>query len=349
VIFLLLFLGLGVLLWAGTSVVQSYIYTEPVPGLYWRAAAAAGILALFLTLWCVLNYYNPGDYDTLFSFSSEQDAGTFDEFSAKKKLKNGKWGPEIHFSRKRTGRFQDPANRDWSPNDSEGIMGLMIIPLGGERVEFTPELDDKGNFRHEAGESFVRYTEVDGGRFFRSDQMGTVSVYRTGLFYANFLLNLLHLGLWFACLWLLLQFQWTHALGLGLVMWVALSIPGSIVSMLLATTTEAARDERPTASAYMAPPVGSWIRRNSAVQARLLAESDYGRNRIAPNARMWGPTRSSLFGYLPHEVQQNGPCGIVGRTEQVVGAHVVAALKELGYSVPLGISDRSAEALRCLV
>ncbi len=40
----------------------------------------------------------------------------------------------------------------------------------------------------------------------------------------NLLLNGLHLVVWFACLWLLLRFQWPHALGMALVCWLVVTV-----------------------------------------------------------------------------------------------------------------------------
>jgi hypothetical protein len=257
-IFLLLLLGLVALLWAGTLVIQGYFYTEPASELYWRAPAAAAALTLFLALWCLLASTDPGAYDAVFSFSSRQDS-EFEQFWARKILPTGRWSKEeIRFHKvvvgTQTGQrsateFQDDRGRPWAPADAEGICGAVFIKLGGERVEFRPELDEKGKFRRTEGDDSIRYTEVEGSRFFDSNAVGTVSVYRTGLFFANLLLNLLFLGVWFACLWLLLRFQWPHALGLGLVMWLAFSLPGSLVSTLLSMSTDAAR-QRPAAAAH---------------------------------------------------------------------------------------------------
>ena len=36
----------------------------------------------------------------------------------------------------------------------------------------------------------------------------------------NLIVNLLYGGVWFACLWLLLRFQWPHALLQALVAWI---------------------------------------------------------------------------------------------------------------------------------
>jgi len=37
-------------------------------------------------------------------------------------------------------------------------------------------------------------------------------------------LNFLHLGLWFVCLWVFVRFQWSHALGLAIIMWLVMTL-----------------------------------------------------------------------------------------------------------------------------
>ena len=55
-ILILLVLGVAliVVLWVGTAVLQSYLYTESSPELYWRAPAAGLAIALFVTFWWLL-------------------------------------------------------------------------------------------------------------------------------------------------------------------------------------------------------------------------------------------------------------------------------------------------------
>jgi len=48
---------------AGTVFIQGYIYSEPVEQVYWRAPAAALIVALFVAFWCSLDYKSPGVTD----------------------------------------------------------------------------------------------------------------------------------------------------------------------------------------------------------------------------------------------------------------------------------------------
>jgi hypothetical protein len=264
-IFLLMFAGLAVLLWAGTLFLQGYIYTEPAEQLYWRAPAAAGGLVVFLAFWCFLESSSweakkPAHFDVLFSFSPTTDI-SFTEFWAQVENSSAK----VHFKKGRGGFLsQDnsstgfPRGTKWAPRDvNNRIVTAVFIKLDdGQEVEFQPKMKEgKPIFEKEGGE--VRYVEKNGSRVITERQLeaGTYTAFSAGLFFGNVLLNLLHLGIWFACLWLLLRFQWTHALGLAVVLWLVMMV--AIIPMLLeqtrkaaeAAAKEAAREPKSAASA----------------------------------------------------------------------------------------------------
>jgi hypothetical protein len=142
--------------------------------------------------------------------------------------------------RKRGNVFWNQDYGKWQRSDSQGIMEEVLLPLDGAKVKFVPELRN-GKFKIEPGQS-LRYYEVGGNRVLTEDELlrGEISESHMGLLWLNFLLNFFFLGLWFACLWLLLRFQWPHALGLALACWLVMTIPGSIVSTLLAKGRDAA-------------------------------------------------------------------------------------------------------------
>jgi len=87
---------------------------------------------------------------------------------------------------------------------------------------FEPERDAKGNFKTEPNES-LRYLDAR-GRVMREDDFGRVSVYRWDWFAWTAFFNVAHLVVWFLALWLLLRYQWFHALGGAIVLWVATSL-----------------------------------------------------------------------------------------------------------------------------
>ena len=69
--------SLTVILWAGTFFFQGYIYTEPSPGIVWQAPAAAALLTLGYTVWCLCIALNPNasprnlPIDTILNFNPE--------------------------------------------------------------------------------------------------------------------------------------------------------------------------------------------------------------------------------------------------------------------------------------
>jgi hypothetical protein len=231
--------ALAVFLWAGTLFFQGYIYTEPAKGLYWRGPAAAGCVGVFLGLWCLLSYSNPGSHGTLVNFSPSVDM-TFDEFKSRRKGSQQK----VVFNNKKKGAdFRNAQGDRWAPTSGGAIVESVYVPLDdGAEVEFRVELNEKGNFKRERGVNTIRYLEVGGSRVITDDQLktGKWSSFSTGLFFLNVLLNLLHLAVWFACLWMLLGFQWPHALGLGLIMWLVMTLAAG--PMLLTPAANAGKE-----------------------------------------------------------------------------------------------------------
>jgi hypothetical protein len=245
---LLLTAGLAVFLWAGTLFLQGYIYTEPAGELYWRAPAAAGALGLFLGLWCILNYNSPDRYGTLFDFNPSVSK-SFSEFKSRRKGSQEK----TVFTKKGLD-FRSPRGEKWAPTGGGPIVESVYVPLDdGKEVEFRADVNEKGNFKKETPTSPVRYLEVDGSRAITQDQLdrGEWSASSTGLFFVNLLINLFHLGLWFVCLWLLLRFQWLHALGLGLILWLVMTLVANPLLLTPASNAgrEAEKEARATARA----------------------------------------------------------------------------------------------------
>src|SRR5262249_21759636 len=158
--------------------------------------AAAAVLGLFLGLWCLLDYNNPDRYGTLFSFNPSVSK-SFTEFKSrrqgsKEKTDFKKKGPD----------FRSPQGEKWAPSGGGPIVESVYVPLDeGKEVEFRAELNEKGNFKRESSTSPIRYLEIEGSREITDDQLtrGEWSASSTGLFLLNFLINLFHLGLWFAC------------------------------------------------------------------------------------------------------------------------------------------------------
>jgi hypothetical protein len=242
---------LAVFLWVGSVWLQGYIYSEPAGGMLWRAPAAGAALMLFLAFWCFLNYRlgepNAGELplDTWWNFSPTDiyPARPWPKFWA---VKDGR---EIEYDRRGTPglggntqyRYLDQnTNQPWS-RESGGIVSAILVEEGDQKVRFNLDLPPGGKFK--PGEP-ARYVE-DGGRhrvLTEEDvQRGQMTRFRTGLFVGYVVLNLLFLAVWFACLWLLLRFQWPHALGLAVAMWLAIMLA---IFPLLTARTKAAVDQK---------------------------------------------------------------------------------------------------------
>jgi hypothetical protein len=78
-----------------------------------------------------------------------------------------------------------------------------------------------------------------------------------GRWLLNLLLNFTHLALWFVCLWLLLRFQWSHALGLAFVLWLTLTL--TVLPMLLSRAGSVAQ-ERAAQNQAATPSHSSLVR-----------------------------------------------------------------------------------------
>jgi hypothetical protein len=251
-ILLLVGFVVAVFLWLGTLWLQGYIYSEPAQGLEWRAPAAGAAVMVFLAVWCFLDYRlaDPAAEDlplnTLWNFSPTETypSKPWPNFWS---VKNGKETEYVLRKSGQTGgvRYVDPStNQPWS-RESNGIVQAVIIPEGDKKVRFDLDLPG-GKFK--PGEP-ARYKEDDGQhRVLTEDELltGQMSRFRFGLLVGNIVLNLLHLGVWFACFWLLLRFQWPHALGLAVVFWALMMF--AVFPPLLFQTKQAVKARASAAS-----------------------------------------------------------------------------------------------------
>jgi len=229
-ILVLVWAGLVVLLWAGSVWFQGYIYSEPAPQLAWSAPVAGTVLAAFFALWCWIDYHSPGKYTDLFHFSPREDHPPFTELWAVK----GTSSTRYTLTKDAQGRldYRD-ANGKPIPTHADRI----IAKDDGEEITFEPERDTNGNYKMRTGRSLLYHDAR--GREMSEDNLGQISTFRWGVFLGAAFLNAFHLALWFACLWLLLRFQWSHALGLAVIFWLISTV--LIVPTLLAKVEAAAQ------------------------------------------------------------------------------------------------------------
>src|SRR5262245_42583418 len=241
--------SLIVLLWVGTLFFQGYIYTEPTRGIHWQAPAAGGILALFITLWCLIavNSADPTTlevpYGTLFTFSPtvekyKKDAKEIWVVDRNKQMKKYELGND----RKRV-RYWQAGTKGTFPRSK--VEAIILKDQEGES-RFEPTTTAEGSDYTEFRDANGWVLQVDG----EGPRSGNPTAFRWGRFFGALFLNFVHLGLWFACLWLLLRFQWGHALGFALLLWFIVTL--AILPMLFeqaalearrnAQSVQAARD-----------------------------------------------------------------------------------------------------------
>jgi hypothetical protein len=242
IVYLLLWLALMVLLFAGATWLQGYIYSEPAAGMVWRAPAAGTVLTLVAIVWGYLDYRSPGDYPALFHFSATEQREPYRELWAVKA------GKTVHYRLQKTPagkiEYMDAARKPL-PTNPEAI----IVKEDGEEVRFAPERDAQGNFKKETG-GYLRYVDPR-GRVMSEGSVGVLDVTRGGLAFGYILLTLIHLGAWFLCLWLLLDFQWHHALGLAVVFWLVMTL---IIMPMILSRVEAVSRQRAVGSESSAAP-----------------------------------------------------------------------------------------------
>jgi hypothetical protein len=262
-VLLLLWFVLGVLLAAWTLWFQGYIYSEPAPGVWWRAAAAGTALTVAVCLWVVLDYRAPGRYRTLFEFSGQEEQKPYPELRIRRDGRE-----EVYLLRKDE-RGRPEYRRDKDNRLLPARPDKIIAVEGGQQHVYLPERDAKGNFKVETGQSLRYYEEGNPGQYM-VEGGGRVASYRFGRLVLDLFLNALHFVVWWAVLWLLLRFQWSHALGLAIAFWAAMTL--FVLPPLLTRAEEVARQR---AAAQAAAGADRW-RHSSAQRRHASAQRRHG-------------------------------------------------------------------------
>jgi hypothetical protein len=236
-------------LWSGTVFLQSYFYTEASTAIFWQAPLAAVVLTLFYGLWCLLDYNaagaRPGSlpYDTIFRFSAEETKGAkpvpylFAEKKTKEKIRYKRY-TVFEGGRTMYRYYQEFKDGSKGPPWSGGGVVAILVPEDNEEVRYEPAKSDEG--------TYPRFVSPDGWTMmvYEDGPTGEPTKFITGLWLVNLLLNFGHLALWFLCLWLLLRFQWGHALGLAFVLWLLMTLVA--VPYMLDSVGRAAQESRGT-------------------------------------------------------------------------------------------------------
>jgi hypothetical protein len=244
--------GAIVLLAAGALTLQGYFYTEPVEGLVWRAAVAGAAVGAFVSFWCLIDRRSPGKYDTLFDFATEEKK----EVTEFKAIRKDRAGNETAVAYARTpglagqSLFKDGTGNLFKRSASDYMVVAIEIEENGEAKRFNADLDEKGNFK-----DTLVYKEANGRRIMQEQPLGQVVEYRRGVLVLNLLLNFGHLLLWFLMLWLVLRFQWSHALGLAAALWLLMTL---MIMPLLFARTRAKPAPAPAPAALVQPAASAW-------------------------------------------------------------------------------------------
>jgi hypothetical protein len=241
ILLILLIVGLSLLavLWAGTLFLQGYFYTEPTEGITWRAPAAAAILTLFYALWCLLDYNAEGarpmalPYDTVFRFSNEETKGKRPAVYVWAYRKNEKDPVKYRYYSGEGSYYLDRQVKEKSDRWRQGEAVAIEIEDAGQKVRYE-WVHEEGRMPMFVSEDGWRVREFDGG------PAEPPTIARTGLWLVNMLLNLLHFGVWFACLWLLLRFAWPSAFWLAAGMWLVMTL--TVLPMVLDQVGAAAQE-----------------------------------------------------------------------------------------------------------
>jgi len=217
---LLTFLVLTAGLWVGTRLVHTALYEIPAADLFWRAPAAAAVLTAYIGLWTFLNYRaaDPGQadlpYDNLFSFTTEQvsERPVMQFWALRGPLAVKYTKRDLPGSPPRY-EYRDPDGRPWQANRATDVDAIVIKEGAADEhdVYFKPVPEQR------------RYVEEGGRRYLAEEGFGRITTPRSGGSWPRVLLNLLHFVVWFVCLWLLLRFQWPHALGLAAALWLVMT------------------------------------------------------------------------------------------------------------------------------
>ena len=231
-VFVMLLAALGVLFFVGTLFVQSFIFTEPVEGLTWRAPTSAAIMAVFFTFWCLIvvrSDARPGNipYTTIFNFSIRTNM-----------WKKDKPAPELWADRYDGQVIRYVLNYDLEfghkkpvyKNASDPTKTFTPTGVAALEIEIAPGV--KSKFERTSDGDLEFFRNADGWRLqYDRDISGNPTRMSWALLFGNLFLNLLHLVLWFVCLWLILRFSFSSSFLFAAILWGLTTI--ALLPMLL--------------------------------------------------------------------------------------------------------------------
>lgn len=214
---------LGVSLFVGGLFVQGYIYTEPSPYLRWGAPVAALVLFVFYSLWCLAVAFSTPSPDESLYHIVWQFSPTAYQFpdSVKEVWAVRKGGKTERYLLKKVVVFKGHARDEYRsaetdrPWNSAGVEAIIIQKKDEPDIKYTPVADKdrpQGAYRQFVSSDGWVITESETGP---SENPQKTRLSRIVVF---LFLHGVHLTLWFVCLWVLLRFQWGHALSAAFVL-----------------------------------------------------------------------------------------------------------------------------------
>jgi hypothetical protein len=270
---LVVWVGLCLLFAAGSLFLQSYLNESPpsLQDISWRAPTAGTLVAALIGLWCFLATGNPDQWTSLTEFSPRQEQ-MFDKL----KVVTGKETREFVKRKNEQGRtiYRDRQTNAPMPAQPDKV----IVVEDGEEAVFNPDRDAKGKLKIEPGAPLC-YRD-DRGRVMEDGFLGQVSTVRGGWMFMYILLNLLHLGVWFAALWPVMRFSLGQAILISIIAWLTTTL---VVLPPLLTQARRVHDNRSRAA--------------HEVSGSLCAGIENGREDLAILSPVWRVRQSS-----PHEL-----------------------------------------------
>ena len=247
----LTFLVLTALLWGGTRLIQAALYETGEPELYWRAPAAAAALTAYLGVWAFLNYKaaEPGQteqaYDNLFNVTTE---------TVSEKPVPEFWVLRGSTQMKYTAHSLpgSPPRREYRGED--GLVWQASRAADVDTIIIQEGQEKKAPVKFKADPAHGRYVEEGGRRYLDGEtfgRSGLITTPRSGGSWVRVTINVLHFVVWFVVLWLLLRFQWPHALGLAAALWLVMTFVAP--SLFRAAIDAKAAKPPPAQAASLAP------------------------------------------------------------------------------------------------
>jgi hypothetical protein len=247
-ILIITLVSLIVVIWGGTVFFQGYIYTEPTPGVFWQAPALAALLTFGFTIWCLSIALSSGasatniPINTIFRFTPKEDmlrrpAPRLWAIKADRKKtgpdKDGESVPYIShriYDKLNSEKFQYKDTIDQHPWHGQGVIAIELQPTNEDpaKMRFNRVESEAGRFDlvDSKRAQYAQFASDDGWVIteYEEGPTGLPVRFRWSRFFWNIFFNFAHLVAWFIGLWLLLRYQWAHALGLAVVMWLIVTL-----------------------------------------------------------------------------------------------------------------------------